>query len=775
MRRPWGLRSRVLAAAGAITLVSALTFGLLLNALLAQNRAAVPARAVTEARNAIGGAQRLSQDLETSVRGYLLTGEASFLEPYETAVRELPDRLRTLEGVRDTGPQARRAATLRTQLDGYTRFLEQVVVARDNRAATAEDARRRFEAIRATLTALDAAEQEELLRRRAQSADLRERSIITASLGLAVLLTLIGLISWGAVRAVVIPVGRLQRFARALGARRYGARLPESGPPETVELAQAFNATAVSLEAAESELRRIGERHLAELDAVFREAPLGLAFVDRELRYLRVNDALARMNGRPAAELIGERVGHPDAVAALDRVLASGRPVLDVEVAVDGRRFEVSYFPVRAGGDDLVAVGAAVSDIEARRRAEEARERLQHATAALAATVTVDDVGRATANEARRASGAASAAVLLLDGERLVLLRHRGLSGEDEARWASVQLHARLPVTEAATLGKAVYAGGRHDIQRRWPQLAGGGPDALAVLPLTDSSGVALAVIGLAFDRPMRFDAAERGVLEALATQCAVALVRAQLFEREHLVAQTLQASLLPREVPRIPGLDLDARLNAGAPGIEVGGDFYDAFEIAPGVWGIAIGDVCGKGVDAAALTALARHTVRAAAVQGLAPSAVLTALNRAVLAEGRPGQFLTAIFARVTARAGGGFTLTVACGGHPPPVLLDASGATKPLDVKGTLLGVLDDPHVQDVDAALEPGDAFLLYTDGLTEAGAPAVTMSTEDVAELLRSVRAGTAAETTDNCLEAAARAGGGVVRDDVAVVVGHVVQT
>lgn len=774
MRRPWGLRFRVLAAAGLIAVVSAVTFGLLLNALLAQNRAAVPARAVTEARNAIGGIQRLSQDLETSARDYLLTGEPRFLEPYERARRELPAQIDTLARVRDAGPQAQRTATLRRQLDAATASLTAIVEARDDSPATAETLRRRFAEIRTTLLALDAAEREELLRRRAQSADLRERSIITASIGLAVLLTLIGLISYGAVRAVVIPVGRLQRFARALGDRRYGARLPESGPPETVELAQAFNATAVSLEAAEAELRRIGERHLAELDAVFREAPLGLAFVDRELRYLRVNDALAEMNGRPAAAHIGERVQHPDVVDALERVLATGEPVLNLEVAVDGRRFEASYFPVRAGSDDPVAVGAAVQDVEARRRAEEARERLQHATAELAATVTVDDVGRATVAEARRALGAANAAVMMVEGEQLELLRHRGLSDADEQRWATVPLHVRVPVTEGVTLRRPVYAGDRSDVVRRWPRIEDEAPDALAILPLTDYSGRVMAVLALAFDRPMRFDPGERALLESMATQCAVALARAQLYEREHTVAQTLQASLLPREVPAIPGLDLDARLNAGAPGIEVGGDFYDAFEIAPGHWGVAIGDVCGKGVDAAALTALARHTVRAAAVQGLAPSSVLGALNRAVLAEGRPGQFLTAIFARVSERAGGGFDLTVACGGHPPPVLLAASGERKPLDVTGTLLGVLDDPHVHDVTTVLEPGDTLLLYTDGLTEAGAPAVTMSTEDVAELLRAGRAPSAAETVENCLRAAAQAGGGVVRDDVAVVVGQVAQ-
>ena len=310
VRRPWGLRIRVLAAAGTIALVSAITFGLLLNALLDQQRAAGPARNVTEARNAINAIQRLSQDLETGARGFLLTEDRSFLDPYTAARRELPRQLAALAAVPNDAGQRARTAELRRELAAYTSYLEDVIGRADASAVTAQEGRRQFDAIRVTVTELDASERRELLQRRAQSADLRERSIVVAGIGLAVLLLLIGLISYGAVRGVVIPVDRLQGFARELGARRYGARLPESGPPETVELAQAFNATAVSLEAAEAELRRIGERHLAELDAVFAEAPLGLAFVDQELRYLRVNDALAEMNGLAAAALVGKRVRH---------------------------------------------------------------------------------------------------------------------------------------------------------------------------------------------------------------------------------------------------------------------------------------------------------------------------------------------------------------------------------------------------------------------------------------------------------------------------------
>ena len=155
-------------------------------------------------------------------------------------------------------------------------------------------------------------------------------------------------------------------------------------------------------------------------------------------------------------------------------------------------------------------------------------------------------------------------------------------------------------------------------------------------------------MLSFGFTHALAFDEDERALLTALAAQTAIAIARAELYEREHTVSQTLQASLLPRALPSVPGLDLAGRLEAGAKGVEVGGDFYDAFALGEGAWGIAIGDVCGKGVDAAALTALARHTMRAAAHAHDSPAAVLEALNRAVLDESRAGQFLTAIFARL-------------------------------------------------------------------------------------------------------------------------------
>ena len=147
--------------------------------------------------------------------------------------------------------------------------------------------------------------------------------------------------------------------------------------------------------------------------------------------------------------------------------------------------------------------------------------------------------------------------------------------------------------------------------------------------------------------------------------------------------------------------------------------------------------------------------------------SIAILALNRAVLAETRPGEFLTAIFARVQARPGGGFELALACGGHPAPVLVDRAGAIKPLDCSGTLIGVVNDPLLADVTVALDPGDVVLLYTDGLTEAGAPDDVWGPEELAGVMAAAAGRSAQGVVDHAV-AAALAVQPDLRDDIAVV-------
>lgn len=180
-------------------------------------------------------------------------------------------------------------------------------------------------------------------------------------------------------------------------------------------------------------------------------------------------------------------------------------------------------------------------------------------------------------------------------------------------------------------------------------------------------------------------------------------------------VASSLQRSLLPRELPQVPGVALAARYRGGTADLEVGGDFYDVFRAGDGSWAVVLGDVCGKGVEAAAVTALARHTARAAAQQTAEPTAVLQALNAALTADAdRP--FVTACYLRLLA-APGRVTGSLVCAGHPLPLLLSAAGNVTAAGSPGSLLGVLTAPELTAVPVELSPGDSLVLYTDGVTE----------------------------------------------------------
>jgi sigma-B regulation protein RsbU (phosphoserine phosphatase) len=207
----------------------------------------------------------------------------------------------------------------------------------------------------------------------------------------------------------------------------------------------------------------------------------------------------------------------------------------------------------------------------------------------------------------------------------------------------------------------------------------------------------------------------------------------AKLLEREHearlraeaaerttrRIADALQRSLLPPVLPSIAGIELAATYRAGAEEAMVGGDFYDVFELAEGRWGIAIGDVCGKGPDAASVTALARYTIRTAAVREGRPTSVLGVLNDALL-RSEHETFCTAVYGCLDV-SGDRPSLTLSVGGHPPPLVVRAAGGVAEGGRRGTLLGVVDDPELHDSSVELEPGDVVLLYTDGVTELRTP------------------------------------------------------
>jgi PAS domain S-box-containing protein len=265
-----------------------------------------------------------------------------------------------------------------------------------------------------------------------------------------------------------------------------------------------------------------------------------------------------------------------------------------------------------------------------------------------------------------------------------------------------------------------------------------------------------------------RFDEQDLALGMEVARRCAVALDNARLFSERAYIAKTLQQSLLPAELPRIPGLETAARFRPTGEGTDVGGDFYDLFQTGPRGWTVVVGDVCGKGPDAAAVTALARYTLRAAAMQDRVPSRSLRVLNEALLRQRDDRRFCTVAYAYIEARNGGA-RVGLSSGGHPLPLLLREGGEVEPLGSHGTLLGVVSDPELEDSAATLSPGDAIVFYTDGVTDAPGAGGALGEERLRELLASC-AGLGADAIAARVEAKAlELQGGVPRDDIAVVV------
>ncbi|MDQ1391105.1 MAG: hypothetical protein QOF30_82 [Acidimicrobiaceae bacterium] len=252
------------------------------------------------------------------------------------------------------------------------------------------------------------------------------------------------------------------------------------------------------------------------------------------------------------------------------------------------------------------------------------------------------------------------------------------------------------------------------------------GVASVMLVPLA-SRGRVIGVLTLAAgkNRPP-YRPADLELAEEFANRVAATVDNARSYAAEHATAETLARALLPGRLPDIPGLELAARYRAAG---QVGGDFYDCFPLGDGTWLLAVGDVCGRGIAAAAMTGLTRHTIRALALHATSPAAVLHDLNRLILAAGdeqtarRPSNdrdgdpsFCTVCLAAVTPTPTGA-QVVISVAGHPLPVLVRADAEVIEVGRPGSLLGVMADIDVSDEACELGPGDALVLFTDGITE----------------------------------------------------------
>jgi PAS domain S-box-containing protein len=398
------------------------------------------------------------------------------------------------------------------------------------------------------------------------------------------------------------------------------------------------------------------------------------------------------------------------------------------------RHYDVRAVPIERDGKIIEWVGAN-TDVTGQREAEEMRGRLteqlsaaalrtvrlQQATSMLAEAITVAQVVEVITEVGRSAISAERSAVAMLDSSRARL--HTFNPGELPEGPGTVS--GDLPLTAPSVMTSAIITRRpllleNHESFRQHFEeqtevelfLQHTDEQAWVGLPLL-SSGAPLGALRFSFTRPRKVTDEDRVFLEALAGQCALALERASMFEREHTTAETLQRSLLPERLPTVPGIILEASYLPVTRNMEIGGDWYDAFRLPDGKLAVAAGDVMGKGLTAAAGMGRVRNALRALALTDPRPAAVLAGLDRLFIATELDEQVTTVAYLLLDPLTGEGMAGNA---GHLPPLLLSAD-ALPHLDgaEAGTPLGWAS-PR-QQYPFRLPPGSTAVLYSDGLVE----------------------------------------------------------
>ncbi|MEV5604551.1 SpoIIE family protein phosphatase [Streptomyces sp. NPDC052299] len=286
------------------------------------------------------------------------------------------------------------------------------------------------------------------------------------------------------------------------------------------------------------------------------------------------------------------------------------------------------------------------------------------------------------------------------------------------------------------------------------------------VLPLVARNRViGMLTLGKPSDDHFRQEILE--LAEDLSRRAALALDNARLYSERTAISQSLQRSLLPPGLPAVPNVEVDVIYRAAGEGNEVGGDFYDVFPIRDGAYGFAIGDVCGTGPEAAAVTGLARHALRLLAREGFGGPAVLERLNAAILDEGTRSRFLTLLYGELWPQEDGSALLKVVCAGHPLPLRLRQDGSVEPAADPQPLLGVMEDLELYEQEFTLEPGDVLLCVTDGVTERREGTRMLGDDGLADVLAHCTGLTAGAVAARILRAVERFAAEPPSDDMAI--------
>ena len=621
-------------------------------------------------------------------------------------------------------------------------------------------------------------------------------------------------------RTTSSDAGDLKERAAAL---REASRLPQADPATLLDaaLAELDGAVEALAEAnggaagPSGQGRALSSLHSERrlLHAVFTAAPLPLYVVDVDGTVLRANSAACELLGVGAGYATGRSLTaliEPAARAAVRSQLAAvartGKPAsltcgMLASTGVARGKLVIGLVTVRGDADRLLVALSPASGGPAG-QGPEARLTKDQGSAAQGP----DDAAVRAAT--RRLDVLAGAARLLLEGanisESVLLQRCARLLTGSLATWVIVDVRRRGQLRrhyvagpddpESSSLAHAVAttdpgAGTVPDQAHESGQTLvlthvaddmalGPSPDgppfltllgatSLVCVPVTDGSRKYGVLTLLRHSAEGQFGLAEAALAEDVAALLGLAISGRRVLRQRTEAADALRASLLPPVLKPIPGVEMASAHLAPTRGREVGGDFYDAYP-TPGGWGVAIGDVCGKGEDAAAATAAARHAIRVLAHWNGDPADVLRRANDIMLAEEFGGRFVTASGAHLSWN-GGKLRVVLATAGHPGPVLVKPDGSVQVLPGGGVPLGIFPDPEPATLELELSDGDVLFFFTDGLADARSRQATYFEDSLGDCLAQMAGRRAADIVSDMRNAVLSFCAGVLVDDLTMLV------